>query len=104
MAFKRKLDTSEDSYPVVSPFFARRSCDNIEVSTLPSFSPPQSTKQMKLIPFPSGDDDDVAMTESPVYDFEAYHVRLPSTASSVSSSSVSTSRECACVRLSIQQG
>ena len=59
---------------------------------------------MKLIPFPSGDDDDVAMTESPVYDFEAYHVRLPSTASSVSSSSVSTSRECACVRLSIQQG
>ena len=95
MAFKRKLDTSEDSYPVVSPFFARRSCDNIEVSTLPSFPSPQNTKQMKLIPFPSGDDDDVAMSESPVYDFEAYHIRLRSTASSVSSSSLSTSRECA---------
>jgi len=95
MAFKRKLDTSEDSYPVVSPFFARRSCDNIEVSTLPSFPSPQNTKQMKLIPFPSGDDDDVAMLESPVYDFEAHHIRLRSTASSVSSSSLSTSRECA---------
>ena len=51
---------------------------------------------MKLIPFPSAvGDDDVAMSESPVYDFEAYHVRLRSTASSVSSSSLSTSRECA---------
>ena len=50
---------------------------------------------MKLIPFPSDDDNDVAMLESPVYDFEAYHIRLRSTASSVSSSSLSTSRECA---------
>jgi len=93
MAFKRKLDTSEDSYPVVSSLFSRPSCDNIEVSvsTLPSFLSTQNTKQMKLIPFPSGDDDDVAMLESPVYDFEAHHTRLRSTASSVSSSSLSTS-------------
>ncbi|KAF9793049.1 hypothetical protein BJ322DRAFT_98212 [Thelephora terrestris] len=66
MAYKRKLDTSEDSYPV-------------------------NTKQIKLIPFPSATNDDVAMSESPVYDFEAYHSRLCSTASSVSSSSLSTS-------------
>ena len=52
---------------------------------------------MKLIPFPSDDNNDVAMLESPVYDSEAYHVRLRSTASSVSSSSSSTSRECTSV-------
>jgi len=60
MALKRKLDSSEDVYPI-------------------------NTKQIKLIPFPSASDDDVTMSDAPMYELEAYHTRLSSTASSNSS-------------------